>query len=121
MVYRCTQQHYDLVSSDYYAQELKYQEVIDGSNNVLALKQKIVITDAGQTYTIELPGAAGSSPSGEVYFYRPSNAAGDFRVPLATGKIEVPKSKMIAGLYKVKVSWTNNDKKYFDEQTLTVK
>jgi hypothetical protein len=121
MVYRCTQQHYDLVSSDYYAQELKYQEVIDGSNNMLALNQKITILDAGNSYTIELPAAAGTAPNGEVYFYRPSNAAGDFRVPLTSGKIEVPKRKMLTGLYKVKVTWTNSDKKYFDEQTLTVK
>jgi hypothetical protein len=121
MVYRCTQQHFDLVSSDYYAQELKYQEVIDGSSNLKALNQKITIADAGNAFTIELPVAAGNAPKGEIYFYRPSNAAGDFRIQITPGKIEVPKSKMLTGLYKVKVTWTNGDKKYFDEQTLTVR
>lgn len=121
MVYKCTQQHFDLVSSDYYSQELKYQEVIDGSNNLQALNQKIVIADAGDVYTIELPAAAATAPEGQVYFYRPSNAAGDLKLPITSSKIEVPKSKIFAGLYKVKVNWINGDKKYFDEQSLNVK
>ncbi len=33
MVYMCTRQHFDLVAPDYYAQELQYQKVIDGTNN----------------------------------------------------------------------------------------
>ena len=121
MVYMCTQQHFDLVSSDYYAQELKYQEVIDGSNNMKALNQKIIIADAGNAYTVELPPAAASDPKGEVYLYRPSNAAGDFKIPISSALSKIPKNKMFPGVYKVKISWTNGEIKYFDEQSLTVK
>ena len=121
MVYMCTQQHYDLVSSDYYAQELKYQEVIDGSNNMQALNQKIIIADAGNSYTVELPPAAATAPTGEIHFYCPSNAARDFKIPLSSAISIVPKNKVFPGVYKVKIRWTSGEIKYFDEQALTVK
>ena len=121
MVYKCTRQHYDLVSADYYAQELKYQDVINGSNNLQALNQKIVIGDAGDNYTIQLPVSGNGSANGEVFVYRPSNAAADFKVPVTSNLVSIPKNKMAGGLYKIKMSWSDGQKNYFDEQSLTVK
>jgi hypothetical protein len=121
MVYKCTRQHFDLVSTDYYAQELKYQNVIDGGNNLTALNAKVIISNHGGSYDIQLPEIAGNNSKGEVFFYRPSNSSEDFRIPLSTNYIEVPKSKLLSGLYKVKVTWTANGKAYFDEQALVVK
>ncbi|MDZ7847906.1 MAG: FixH family protein [Owenweeksia sp.] len=37
-VYKAVQQNYDLVTTDYYAEELAYQEKIDQKKNGLALK-----------------------------------------------------------------------------------
>lgn len=121
MVYKCTLQHYDLVSSDYYAQELKYQNVIDGHNNLQALNQKVIISNLGDKYDIQLPVAGGNISNGEVFFYRPSNASGDLKIPVASNNIQVTKSKLTEGLYKVKITWTAGGKAYYDEQSLIVR
>lgn len=121
MVYKCTRQHYDLVSGDYYEKELKYQEVIDGSNNLEALNRKVVIDNTGDTCYIRIPVNASLDAKGEVFFYRPSNAAGDLRLQITANEAAVPRAKLYAGLYKVKSAWTAGDKKYYDEQTLVVR
>jgi nitrogen fixation protein FixH len=121
MVYKCTMQHYDLVSGDYYAQELKYQDVIDGKNNLVALNEKVVIQNNGDVYDITLPAAAGKITGGEVFFYKPNSAAGDFRVPVVSGNVQVAKTKMAHGMYKVKITWNAGGKEYYDEQPLMVK
>lgn len=121
MVYMCTRQHFDLVSEDYYAQELKYQQVIDGVNNTKDLKEQVTIDQSGSSVSIRLPTGNTAFEKGEVLFYRPSNSGADFTVAISSNVIEVPKEKMHAGLYKVKINWTAEGKHFYDEQSLDIK
>jgi hypothetical protein len=121
MVFLCTRQHYDLVSADYYAQELKYQNVIDGANNTKALKEKVLIAQTESAVNITMPASQPVIEKGEMFFYRPSDARRDFTIPFSTNTIQVGREKLSAGLYKVKITWTVSGKQYFDEQSLYVK
>ena len=121
MVYMCTRQHFDLVSPDYYAQELKYQQVIDGTNNTKDLNEAVSIDQSGSLVTIKLPTENAAIEKGEILFYRPSNSASDFTVVIKSNWTEVSKEKMHAGLYKVKINWTAEGKHYYDEQSLVIK
>lgn len=117
MVYLCTQQHYDLVTPDYYAQELKYQEVIDGKNNLQALGKKVEISQTANLVTVQLPTNI-TEGKAEVKFYRPDDASLDFNLPIAEGNVlMVPLAKFKTGVYKVKTIWTNEGKRYYDEQS----
>ncbi|HSR38414.1 MAG TPA: FixH family protein [Phnomibacter sp.] len=117
MVYLCTQQHYDLVTPDYYAQELKYQEVIDGQNNLQALGKKVEINATENLVTVQLPMNV-SDGKAEVRFYRPDNASLDFNMTIKDGNsIMVPAAKFKTGVYKVKSIWMHEGKRYYDEQT----
>lgn len=120
MVYLCTIQHFDLVSADYYAQELRYQEVIDGEQNLQALGKSVTISSAADAVTVTLP-VSSFNGTGEVKFYRPDNAKFDVTLPLqGNGTISVPRSKLAAGRYEVKTSWTNDGKPYYHQQAITV-
>lgn len=120
MVYLCTIQHFDLVSSDYYAQELRYQEVIDGEQNLQALGKSVTISTAADAVTVTLP-VSSFNGTGEVKFYRPDNAKFDVTMPMAAnGTISVPRNKLAAGRYEVKTSWTNDGKPYYHQQAITV-
>ncbi|CAN5466874.1 FixH family protein [soil metagenome] len=121
MVYMCTRQHFDLVSEDYYAQELKYQQVIDGTNNAKDLKQPVLIDQSGSAILIKLPTINSAFEKGEILFYRPSNSTSDFTVAVTSNATEVSKEKMHAGLYKVKINWTAEGKHFYDEQSLDIK
>ena len=120
MVYMCTRQHFDLVSSDYYAQELKYQQVIDGTNNTKELGQPVTITQTENSIDISLPASQNLIENGKAFFYRPSNASKDFTEVFTSNHFKVDKSKLITGVYKVKITWTQSGKNFFEEQSLYI-
>jgi nitrogen fixation protein FixH len=121
MVYLCTRQHFDLVADDYYARELKYQDVIDGKNNLVALGAGALVSSSNEQVTVSLPEAAGTPDRGKVLFYKPDNAAFDLEVDIAGKKeVSVAKGKLAEGLYKVQINWQRGDKRYFDEKSLFV-
>jgi len=120
MVYMCTRQHFDLVSSDYYAQELQYQQVIDGAKNTSQLEEPIVIKQSSNSIDIALPASQKSIENGKAFFYRPSDASKDFTEAFTSNNFRVDKSKMIPGVYKVKITWTESGKDFFEEQSLYI-
>ena len=70
LVYRSVSTNYELVEKDYYKQELRYQQVIDGTNRVNQLSSAVKIeqTDAG--IILELPQEMKEKDiSGDVLFY----------------------------------------------------
>lgn len=119
MVYLCTQQHFDLVTEDYYEQELKFQQVIDGSRNEQQLEKQTAITMANGVVTVTLP--METVENGKVVFYKPDNSIYDKTVPLTgTNFVSVPVSQLKSGLYKVKVTWYAGGKPFFNEQSLFI-
>ncbi len=120
MVYMCTQQDYDLVSSDYYEQELKFQKVIDGKENENLLGKATTVTLDATQVTVVIP-MEKVDAEGSVTFYRPDNAKFDLTVPLlGKSSVTVPVEKLQSGLYKVKSAWQHNGKPYYNEQSLFV-
>ena len=120
MVYLCTRQHFDLVTPDYYEQELKFQQVIDGQQNekLLGKATKVVVGENDVTVTIPMERFDGE---GSVMFYRPDNAKFDVIIPFNTGNsVTLPLDKLKEGIYKVKSSWKHEGKPYYNEQTLYV-
>jgi hypothetical protein len=55
MVYQSTLQKFDLVQNDYYAAELKYQEVIDASARAKAIGGDLVVKQAMDSIVLSLP------------------------------------------------------------------
>jgi hypothetical protein len=55
MVYQSTLQKFDLVQNDYYAAELKYQEVIDASARAKAIGGDLVVKQAKDSIVLLLP------------------------------------------------------------------
>lgn len=114
-VFFSTQQQFDLVTPDYYEEELKYQNVIDGQRNTQALGSRMQIAREQDMLVISLP-TLQNNEHAKINFYRPDNAKLDFVVPVgANGRVTVPAKKLASGMYKVKASWTVNGKNYYDE------
>lgn len=111
----------DLVTSNYYDKEIKYQEEIDKINNTSRLKEQVKF-DLGETsLLISFPAlSAGSVIKGEVNFYRPSDSKKDFKVPIETDKdfkqvFDI--SNIEKGLWKVKVNWNMDGMEYLSNNT----
>jgi hypothetical protein len=117
-------QKMDLVRADYYEEEVRYQGQVDRLNRTAALRSEVAIHhDATKReVTLQLPAAHVSPrPSGSIHFYRPSDAALDFRVPLAveaTGLQRIGTDALRGGLWKVRVQWSAAGHDYFHEQVM---
>jgi nitrogen fixation protein FixH len=119
-------QKVDLVGADYYEQEVRFQKQIDRAARTKALGQPVAITyeHATNQITVTLPaGPAAQNPLGQIRLYRPSDAALDREIALATdaqGRQCIDASVLKEGRWKVRVNWTAAGAEYFAEQTLLV-
>jgi nitrogen fixation protein FixH len=125
VVMACSQK-VDLVSPDYYEQEIKFQGRIDRVERTRsAATQGSVAYDArGNCITVSLPAAqAGHEVSGRIEVYRPSAAQLDRAVKLepdAKGVQRLDAAGMAPGLWKVRVSWSAGNQDYFLDQKVVV-
>jgi nitrogen fixation protein FixH len=118
-----TQSKTELVAADYYAQEIQYQQVIDGKNRMAALASTLVLSADAQTIQITLPEELLAADSGYVRFYRPSNEAFDYRVDWAAfeqGKLRIAANKFVTGPYQVVLQAYIGDALYFHEERMTI-
>jgi len=117
----------DLVSADYYEQEIRFQSQLDRLDRTHKLEQQACVSyDASaQRITISVPvQQAVHSISGQVQLYRPSAAGLDRHVKLAPdsrGFQSVDAAKLLPGLWKVRVLWTVENKEYFIDQSVIVR
>ena len=124
MVYRCMQTPVDLVSKDYYKEELAYQQVIDGTRhaNALSAQPRLSATKAG--LHLQLPAEMKQKTlTGLIRFYCPADAARDRDIPLtpdAGGSQDIPKEFLASGQYTVSVSWNTDGTNYFSQQSLSI-
>lgn len=123
MVYKSMTKNIDLVTGNYYEKELKYQEQIDKINNSNQLKEKLKIDFDGSRVQITYPDIPGKLITGEISFYKPSDAKSDFRLPVETGremKQVIEAAKLSRGMWKVQINWAMDGKEYFSEEKIMI-
>ncbi|WP_035564588.1 FixH family protein [Hymenobacter sp. IS2118] len=126
MVYQAMQSDVNLVSADYYQQELAHQQRMDAVARTTALPTPVQVRHdaASRRLTLQLPAAlAGQAAQGQVRFFRPSNQALDFALPLqptADLRQLINTSKMAPGFWRVQLDFTAGGQAYFFQQDLTL-
>ena len=124
MTYRCFSVPVDLVSKDYYKDEIAYQQVIDGTKNANALAGKTTIVQLPSFVDIQLPAEMKNQfVKGTILFYCPSNVANDRHFELSTNgdaHQQLDIKKINKGNYTVKIDWNSNKTHYYSEQTVTI-
>lgn len=123
-VYRSTQFDNSLVSDQYYAEDLKYQEKFDKLSNAQNLKEdlKIEQADSGSQVELLFPSELGQV-HGEIFFFCPSDQSRDFKVNVAPNRNHrqvISTSGLKAGLWRVKVDWSDGSKAYFKEEVIQI-
>jgi hypothetical protein len=124
MVILAFQYDVNLVSTDYYAQELEYQAQIDSHNNLLDLeeKMKVNVSKTSQMLEIQFPeGSLTQGAEGSIQFFRPSDRALDFVLDFngKKGKVlQINTSKMAGGYWRIKMHWQSEGKPYFFEHQI---
>ena len=116
-----------LVSRDYYQQEIQFQDQIDRQRLTRKYQATIDIQydEDEQILWFKLPlDHARARVSGKILFYRPSNARLDRAIPLALtpeGTQTVRVDELKAGLWKIKIYWATGQGKYYHEVVVVIK
>lgn len=123
MVYKAINTRVELVSKDYYKDELRYQDRIDGRNNAEQIG-KVAVTQNAESVEIALPAEMKGLPvSGEVWFYCQTDDSKDHRIPLQvdeSGRQLILKKELAKGSYELKLNWEASSKPYYTEQKLII-
>jgi hypothetical protein len=122
LVYKAVNTKFELVTKDYYKEELRYQDKIDGAANARTAGSIMLKQDAS-TITLQLPTSLQTSISeGEAWFYCKTDAAKDQRLPIKIedGIYSFDKSVFAKSTYELKLQLTNNSKQYYYKEFITV-
>ncbi len=125
MVYKSMHTDFQLVSKEYYKDELAYQQVIDGTNRANKLSTAVSIAQTDETFTIQLPAEMkGKQASASIWLYCPTDNKKDQRLTLtadADGKLLIARKTIAAGNYVVKTNWQADGTTFYNEQSVSIK
>ncbi|MDH5367825.1 MAG: FixH family protein [Cyclobacteriaceae bacterium] len=126
MVVISMKQDVNLVSPDYYKQEIAYQDQIHRQENFNALEEKPVVKkESSNVLLIEFPLKLSTNlVSGDFLFFRPSSSKLDekFKLDLDNnGTQRISLEKFQKGVWKVRLSWVGkNNMEYYTESVLNL-
>ncbi|WP_298541364.1 FixH family protein [uncultured Aquimarina sp.] len=113
---------HDLVTEDYYKQELAFQQEINAEENGNALQNNIEVKKIAEGLLVAFPkDKSYTKLSGTISLYRPSNKKLDFEIPitLQSSEILVPKNQLIEGRWNITVNWEYENTSYLFKESFT--
>ncbi|MEQ8907810.1 MAG: FixH family protein [Vicingaceae bacterium] len=122
MVYLSFGEKFDLVTEDYYAKELEFQDKIDAKGRLEKLDQNLKTSIENGKLQIHFPHQKNTNIVGSINCFRPSDQSKDFMVDLKNIKAvkEIPLDKFSKGKYLLKIEWTANEKDFYTERTVII-
>ncbi|MFD0989636.1 FixH family protein [Mariniflexile jejuense] len=112
---------HDLVTEDYYKDELAYQNNIDKLNNAKVLEENITYKITKEGILIHFPESFDPKKiTGNVFLYRPSNKHLDFdtAISLSKSNLLIPDIRLVDGRWNIKIDWQYNGKSYLFNESI---
>jgi hypothetical protein len=122
MVYFTMGEKVELVSKDYYAQELKYGQRMDAIENTRSIENELHVEKSTSCIRVFFPEEQISKAIiGNIIVFRPSDSSLDIKIPL-NGKTpkhkDISSSQLKPGAYLVKMDWRCDGKNYYWEKEI---
>lgn len=111
-----------MVTDDYYAKELVFQQTIDERGNADRLGMQISVDRSGDELLVTVPGCHSLS-TGTLYFYKPDDRSKDLLLDLHTddkGEQRVSSGMLGKGTYELIVRWKTGDIQYEQQRHLII-
>ncbi len=124
LVSMAVKQNFDLVSDDYYSQQIDYQNRINKINNAQKLIKplQVSVSDSEKKIVIQYPEGM-RDISGKVLLYRPTDAKSDVLTTVSTNENneqEINTSQLQNGLWRLKIDWKANETEYYNEEVVVL-
>ena len=114
--------NHDLVTEDYYAEELAYQKDIDKLKNSKNLIENITYQKTNEGLKILFPNNIDfKNITGQVFLYRPSNKQLDFEtsiVSLSDSTLLIPDKRLVDGRWNIKIDWQYKGNSYLFKESI---
>ena len=124
LVYKSMNTKYELVTKDYYKDELKYQDRIDAKNESSKLSD-ISVLQKQDSVVINFPKELlASSITSDIWFYCKTDETKDKHLKFETiaGKaLSIPVSSIDKANYQVKVNYKTSKTNYYSEKEIIVR
>lgn len=109
-------QNAEMVSDNYYEDELVYQQVIDAKNNADALNEKPKYAQNANGIQIQFPKSITiDKQEVDFHLFRTDDAKLDVEKELkadGAGRIHIPNQILFPGSYTLKINWSTDGKPY---------
>lgn len=121
-----TFQKIDLVSPDYYQQDLTHQSRIDATLRAMALSEKLNFTYLPKQHLLSIGFPKEhllENVTGQIILFRPSDANLDQVInvaPDSSGVQQIKTQPLAKGLWKVSIEWQAFGEKYFFSETVYI-
>lgn len=115
-------QRIDMVTDNYYAQELTFQATIDARSHADRLAQKVQVKRQNSHWLISIP-ACGVKSTGSIIFYRPDDPSKDLLLELSAnnqGEQLIDAARLHKGQYELTVQWSSGGIAYEHRQPFIV-
>ncbi|MGJ8593382.1 MAG: FixH family protein [Aquaticitalea sp.] len=112
----------DLVTENYYGQELEFQHDIDKQNNAKTLEENVSWSKTDEGIIITFPETLEAKDiSGNVFLYRPSNKHLDFEttISLSNHNLLIPDNRLLGGRWNITVDWNYKDNSYMYKKEIS--
>ncbi|RMB64202.1 cytochrome C oxidase Cbb3 [Dokdonia sinensis] len=113
---------HDLVTKEYYAKEMVYQDEIDAETNTNNLSEKIKSQKVAEGWLLTFPDELEPTKiNGNVFLYRPSNQRLDFEIPmeLSSSNLLIPDKRLIDGRWNITIDWTYNGTSFMYKEEIS--
>jgi hypothetical protein len=124
LVWKSMHTQVNLVTEDYYAQELSFQHKLDAENATAALTQRPVISATPDAVLVFFPHEFSALPvEAKLHFYYAPDGAMDKefdRLATSSGRLSIPRNALPALRYTAKLSWQCAGRNYYQETPLNL-
>lgn len=119
MVVRAFQEDFDLVAEDYYAQEINYQQKLNKLSNAAEAGKSVLVKQKGREVILTFPD---EEATGNIHFYHPSRKIFDrtFEISLEDQVQKINRSELVAGSYRVNITWKTNNEDFYQQSTIYI-
>lgn len=123
LVVRSSMQQIDLVTADYYGEEIRYQDRINETHNAQALSAPVDVRFGQGVITLDFPAELrGKQIEGTAQLYCPADQKKDLTRNISTAdnlvKITVPAQN--TGFHQLKLKWKADGVNYYFEKNINL-
>ncbi len=125
MVYVAFKQTNEMIDTNYYQKELKYQSYIDASKNLDRISTDTILRVNESSIGVQLPKVLVEHfMKGTLEFLKNDDQRNDVLIafsPDSNGMYLLDKTKFALGTYMARIQWNSDNKTYYREQTIIIR